>query len=606
MKALDCAIRQSATGGSEMKERISFTPPRLAERAFNRSSLFNATAITTYVRKALLVGLFIFVLTSIPSSAQERPHVFALPDARMGEAYRVNIEDVLRDKYGLKLEAGTSRAILLWSVADGDIPAGISMRTDGTVAGTPATTRVDDYQFRLRVVDASVKDEELLLAFSLAIKPGRLRLSQIAGPRLVPVAVGADSNSGSPSSGSGSSSLETSRTASRADDRADSLSYQTQAEAKRQLDKEKVEKADKAAKEQAEVEKAATNPFSDLNKRFILGFEQTGAAASESTGKPFFDIFINTPLSRKKECKDPETGNVLQTQTTDCLPRFSVWGDVRLTSTAEQVKALADVQSDSVAAITGGKLNQIASAFDFTVGPEVRLARFNNTHLGLIAGFGAVSPLSPTQSAQIFQVPDEKSSQAAAFFAKYPGAKGKDQIAFIAPDRDRFLRQYFAGFRFKTYNVLHCEKNDNDCITNGQEGELQRTFPATFDVTFGQNEAVTGGHLHKFVVGLDGFYPLPFPDKARFLYLFGSARLKAGGPKNNATPFILATAASSVKITDPTVFIADPTPTNRDTYRIGFGVDLFELFKFAKDKGTEQGEKNEKERTLRAKASGSN
>jgi hypothetical protein len=88
--------------------------------------------------------------------------------------------------------------------------------------------------------------------------------------------------------------------------------------------------------------------------------------------------------------------------------------------------------------------------------------------------------------------------------------------------------------------------------------------------------------------------------------LFGSARLKAGGPKNNDTPFILATAASSVKVTDPTVFIADPTPTNRDTYRIGFGVDLFELFKFTKDKGKEQGAQEEKDRALKAKVSGSN
>jgi hypothetical protein len=84
-------------------------------------------------------------------------------------------------------------------------------------------------------------------------------------------------------------------------------------------------------------------------------------------------------------------------------------------------------------------------------------------------------------------------------------------------------------------------------------------------------------------VGIDGFYPLPFPDKSRFLYLFGTAKFKAGGPKNTATPFILDTAPSSIGITDPKVFIADPTPTNRDYYRIGFGVDLIELFNFAKN-----------------------
>jgi hypothetical protein len=567
-----------------MKRRTSLPALRFNEGAFNPSTLLSESAIKTYVRKALLFSLLVVVLASMKASAQEKPQVFSLPDARAGEAYRASVEDVLREKYGLKLEAGTPKAILLWSIADDEAPPGISVRTDGNVTAAPTGTRVGEYQFRLKVVDVSVKNEELILNFSLAVKPGGLRLAKIEGPRLVPVEMrGTESNGGPALPASESSSINESKLRSRAANQADGLLGQqsdqrSAAAAVKALDQER---AEKAAKEKAEVEKAVGSPISELNKRFILGFEQTGAAASDSTGKPFFNIFINTPLSRRSDCSTP-----------DCLPRFSVWGDVRLTSTAEQINALADVASDSITTITGGKLNQIASAFDFTVGPEVRLARFNNTHLGLIAGFGAVSPLSPSQSAQIFLVPDQNSSQAAAFFAKYPGAKGKDQIAFITPDRDRFLRQYFAGFRFKTYNV--------------EDGQLQRTFPATFDVTFGQNEAVTGGRLHKFVVGLDGFYPLPFPDKTRFLYLFGSARLKAGGPKNNDTPFILATAASSVKITDPTVFIADPRATNRDTYRIGFGVDLFELFKFAKDKGTEQGEKNEKERALKAKASGSN
>jgi len=573
-----------------MNRRISFI--NIDRSVSNRSPRFEKAPVLCHLRKSLLFVLFMFVFTSVSAAAQERPQMFALPDAHVDEAYRANIEEVLHDKYGKKLEAGSAKAILLWSIADGELPTGISIRTDGTIVGTPTTTRIDNYQFQLKVVDVSVRDEALLLEFSLAVRPGRLRLSQISGPRLVPVDMrGAESNNGPAASRSGTSTGDEGRPFTRAVNPADSPIDQQQSDKERaikELAEQTQAKVEKAQAERAEVEKAVTSPISDLNKRFILGFEQTGAAASDSTGKPFFDIFINTPLSRKNDdCSTPE-----------CLPRFSVWGDVRLTSTADQVKALADVQSDSISAITGGKLNQIASAFDFTVGPEVRLARFNNTHLGLIAGFGAVSPLSPTQSAQIFQVPAQNSSQADAFFTKYPGAKGKDQIAFITPDRDRFLRQYFAGFRFKTYNV--CGANE-DC----PRGQLQRTFPATFDVTIGQNEAVTGGRLHKFVVGLDGFYPLPFPDKTRFLYLFGSARLKAGGPKNNDTPFILATAASSVKITDPTVFIADPTPTNRDTYRIGFGVDLFELFKFAKDKGKEQGEKDEKERSLKATATGS-
>jgi hypothetical protein len=416
-----------------------------------------------------------------------------------------------------------------------------------------------------------VKDDELLLDFSLAVKPGRLRLSKIEAPRLVPVDLRLPATDGDSTNTASSSSSPPTIVSPNRDNKTilaggNNASSQPKDDPKSTND-------NVASADQKEID----NPVSSLNKRFIVGFEQTGAAASGSTGKPFFDIFINTPLSRNRSpCDSSLKANDRGAHDeVPCVPpRFSVWGDVRLTSTPEQVTALGAIASNALGTITDAKFNQIASAFDFVVGPEVRLQRFNHTDLSLIAGFGAVSPISPKQSAQIFQVPDASSSQAPAFFKMYPGAQSKQFIAFVTPDRDRFLRQYFGGFRFKTFKY---------------EGEqLQDVFPATFDITFGQNEAVTGGRLRKFVVGLDGFYPLPFPDKSRFLYLFGSARFKAGGPKNSATPFILDTAASNVTITDPKVFIADPVATNRDTYRIGFGVDLVELFKFAKAQGAKQ------------------
>jgi hypothetical protein len=297
-------------------------------------------------------------------------------------------------------------------------------------------------------------------------------------------------------------------------------------------------------------EEDTANPFSSMNKRFILGVEQSGGASAKSEGKPFLNLFINTPLIFDKGDEK--------------LPRVSVWGDVRLTSTPAQIKAFANISSAAVDTITGGKANELALGFDFVVGPEFRFARFDNVTMSFISAFGAVSPLNPKQSVELFEVPKENSSQAAAFFEQFPGAKGKEHIAFIAPERDRFLRQYYGGLRFRTYT------KDN--------GNIQNVFPSMLDVTFGQSEAVTGGKLHKFVVGLDGFYVLPFPAKYRFLYLFGSAKFKVGGPKTIKTPFLLDTSASSVKVTDANVFIADPIPSNRDVYRIGFGVDLFELF----------------------------
>jgi len=481
----------------------------------------------------------ILVLTSLTAAAQEGPRVFSLPDAYAGEAYRINAEDVLRDKYGLKLESGSRTAIIQWSLADGEVPPGISLRTDGTIDGTPSSGRDTGYRFRLRIVDVSMKNEELPVDFTLAVKPGRLRLSKIEGPRLVPVSL---TMQDSPRS---SNDIK-SDAATGATVPAASL---TNTETKANSTQGGAAAGTRNTLADASIE-SAQNPFSGLNKRFIVGFEQVGAASTDSQGRPFFDLFINTPLSES-----------------DMRAKASIWGDVRLTSTPEQTKAIADITSNALDTITGGKLNQIATSFDFTVGPEYRVKDFGHTDVSLIAGFGAVSPLSPKQSAQIFQNPDAASSQADAFFKNYPGAKGKQYIGFISPDRDRFLRQYFGGLRFKTYTY--------DGI------QLKDYFPAMLDVTVGQSEAVTGGRLHKFVVGIDGFYPLPFKDNdnRKFLYLFGTAKFKAGGTKTITTPFILDTAPSNVLITDPKVFIAEPVQSNRDIFRIGVGVDLIELFK---------------------------
>ncbi len=551
-------------------------------------------------RTAIFV-LLVMVIASWTVVAQEQPRVFSLPVAYASEAYRTNAEDVLRDKYGLKLESGARTAIIQW-YPEGELPPGISLRTDGTIIGTPTSSRDGGYRFRLKIVDVSVKNEELLVDFTLPVKPGRLRLTKIEGPRLVPVVSTDESSKGSVSSSS-ADEVSLSRESKSSSTARNGASTVLSNSPDQPTNNQNSSNAD---------QKDLNNPFSSLNKRFILGFEQTGAASSDSTGSPFFDIFINTPLSRNDSPCNPElaanfkadkskpparpkadnattTANPKAETQAPCLPpRFSVWGDVRLTSTPQQVTALGAVAANSVGTITDAKSNQIASAFDFVVGPEVRLQRFHHTDLSLIAGFGAVSPISPKQSAQIFQVPVDGSSQRAAFLNQYPGAKSSKYIAFITPDRDRFFRQYFGGFRFKTFNYETDKDKDGNVVLDGKgnpKEHLVDAFPATFDITFGQNESVTGGRLHKFVVGLDGFYPLPFPDKNRFLYLFGSARFKAGGPKSIGTPFILDTAGSDVKITDTSVFIADPVATNRDTYRIGFGVDLVELFKFAQAKG---------------------
>jgi hypothetical protein len=545
--------RPAGTSCEEVMKRFAHFVHRVCEERWEASSraespgLFvtpndRREAMSNSATNFLWVVAFVAVL-SMTAYAQDQAQVFQLPDARVGEGYRAEIEQVLRDTYRLKLESGTRDAIIQWALAGGNLPPGLSVRTDGYVVGVPTEYRADSYTFRLRALDNAAKDDPLVLEFTVNLRAGGLRLVKFEGPRLSRVDAGDQQSDRTTSAKNASGSLGP-------PDSAPTVP----------ADEPQKTAAEKAAEKANEAADAAQNPFSSMNRRFIVGFEQSGAASAESQGKPFIDMFLTTPLPFGRGPTD---------KSVDPLPKFSVWGNVRLNSTPQQVAALADVSSNAISAITEGKTNKLTLGLDFVVGPEIRLWKAGRTSMSAIAGFGAVTPLAPRESTQIFKTPDPNSSQGPRFYAKYAGALGKEFIAFTTPERDRFLRQYFAGFRFRTYKY----KDD---------GNPDDVFPGMFDVTFGQNESVTGGAFHKFVVGLDGFYSLPFPDKSRFLYLFGSARFKALSPKIKETPFILDTAPSSVSPTDLNVFLADPTPSNRDHYRIGFGVDLIELFKFAK------------------------
>ena len=295
----------------------------------------------------------------------------------------------------------------------------------------------------------------------------------------------------------------------------------------------------KALKTEDATKDKEPNPYSNKYTRAIFGMEQAGASSSASESHPFIDFFFNAPLSKS---------------------RLGAWGDVRLTSTPQQIAAFVSSTKNTATAATDDKINDLATSFDFRLGTEVQFNPDNpRNRVSFITGFGATSLLTtPAQSAQIFRVPtDNTNSQFPNFFTDYPEAKGKTYIAFVRPERDRFLRQYFAGLRLKSY----------------PEGDK---FPSMLDVTFGQNSAVTGGQLRHFVLGIDGSYHLSLANRS--LYIFGSTNLKFGGAKMVKTPYILDPVDSGITLTSPNLVITT-RQMNRDVFRIGFGVDLVELFK---------------------------
>jgi len=572
-----------------------------------------------------------FCLCMLPTlaAAQYERQVFALPEAHAGEEYSVAIEDLLRAKYQLKLETNSSSSIIRWSLVSGSLPQGLTARTDGTISGTPEGSSEQAHRFVLSATDATAKDDSLAIEFNLTMRPRRLRLIQVSGPKLIPIASPASDNA--PTSGdervatrsrdvppngasptiqwstpgiTDSATIDPFTEAQqhlaikvndanvctlyvRVRDENDLTIFENQqmsVDRNNALQKIEVKlakgrniikitpykkrDASKDCEQKATLDKldamndktlsltvvcatgecgtavakkddAGQSPYSSRNTRAIFGIEQAGASSAASESNPFMDFFFNRPLSGK---------------------RVWAWGDVRLTTTAQQVGAFVSSTSNAAGAVTGDKINDLATSFDFKLGTEFLLNHNDQRNqVSFITGFGATSPLtSPTQSPQIFKVPtDQSNSQYAAFFSDYPEATGKTFIAFVRPERDRFLRQYFAGLRLKSYPT-------------------EDKFPSMLDVTFGQNAGVTGGQLRHFVLGIDGSYHLNLGERS--LYIFGSTNLKFGGDKTVRTPYVLEPADSAIKLTSPGLVITS-RQMNRDVFRIGFGVDLVELFK---------------------------
>lgn len=316
---------------------------------------------------------------------------------------------------------------------------------------------------------------------------------------------------------------------------------------------------------------------SSVNTRAIAGFEQAGASSANSETKPFLDLFFTGPLL------DGGAG----------FPRLATWGEARFSTTPEQTAAAGAFPSNLVNQVTEKNTVDLVQSFDFLAGLEYRLVKSDSyfpsllpnvkQRMGvyLVGGGGAISPLTTKrESAQIFTVPSTQSGQFELFKERFgEDAVAQKYIAFVLPERDRFLRQYYGGLRFKTYYF-------------DKDRHLINRFPAILDVMVGQNEAVTGGTFkndvtdlsgkvigkkRSWVFRLDGFYPLPV-GKLSFLYLYGTALMKlGGGGVHITTPLFLDTAPGDVLVTNNNVFVAPNLQLNRDYYKIGVGINLLDL-----------------------------
>ncbi|HEX8180050.1 MAG TPA: putative Ig domain-containing protein [Pyrinomonadaceae bacterium] len=135
----------------------------------------------------LLCALLLLHGVALPAPAQSAPEFFDLPAGQAAQPYRVSIEQVLRENYNLKLDTTRRTSVFRWGFADGDLPAGLWVRPNGTISGIPKTARAESYRFRVKVLDISQAGTgALLLTLSLKVEAAQIRLSRINTPQLVP------------------------------------------------------------------------------------------------------------------------------------------------------------------------------------------------------------------------------------------------------------------------------------------------------------------------------------------------------------------------------------------------------------------------------------
>ncbi len=306
--------------------------------------------------------------------------------------------------------------------------------------------------------------------------------------------------------------------------------------------------------------------------RSVVGIEQAGGSSANGDQKLFLDVFHSYALPFGKSGAQTEPG-------------WRWWANIRIASYPQQIgTTVGQLATGFANQLNRTPVNQLAQFGEFRTGVERRVADFQGTlvpspaqasektSLGFFVYFGSLGSLSsPAATAQVFQAPPDGTPQSAAFQTAFPAAKypalglpTTQYIAFTTPARDRFFRQYGAGFRLTTR------------FFDSSGAALPGT--ATLSVSFGQNEFVTGGMLRGIVGTFEAFYPIPLGSRtkgAAVFYLFGRTDLRLGGPAAFSTPLALI-PAPLVPATNPNVAII-ALPSNRDVYTIGIGIDAVQL-----------------------------
>lgn len=308
-----------------------------------------------------------------------------------------------------------------------------------------------------------------------------------------------------------------------------------------------------------------------------FGTEIVGANSATSEAQPYFQLRYNQPVLQFSRCSEANTEKTSNGKKKLCKERnfpLSFWTDMRFAASPSQsLPDFSGLSAESTASFFGSNqsssVNEFVRSFQIKTGLELGIGH----NVSLIAGAGVTSSLSSRKSIQVYKIPRLENGDVLPEFKDIFGPStdftGLDNLILTTSERDRFLRNWFFGYRirFNPYN--------DDSV-----------HPVEFEMTLGQDEVVTkrlGGGILKF----NGIVPLPIPGK--FFYFGASLTTRLTRKVNEIhMPFFLEPEANFNLYGNKNLIrdISD-TPfetSNRDNYSFRFGIDLVRALKLARAK----------------------
>lgn len=157
-------------------------------------------------------------------------------------------------------------------------------------------------------------------------------------------------------------------------------------------------------------------------------------------------------------------------------------------------------------------------------------------------------------------------------------------IAFAPEDRNSFLLKYAVGLRIVNRWLDDTSKSTNVCGTKStvSGSETPSTCTRTVvDLTFGQDEAITGGKFGAMVFKADAIFPVSNTG----VFFFGSSSIRFEANKT-LSPLILLPATivtsspsvpANIVVPSASTWVLPLTQPDRDFYRVGIGMNLNSL-----------------------------